>query len=218
MRLPVFALAIVMLLAPGAASAHPHIWMLQRVKPIVSDGNYTGLELEWRFDPASSENEIAVIDQDKDGSLSSAEVQRLAADTLQALEQDNFMTWLNTGGKDFRPTKAEAFNASIEDPASFTPPEWDRNAGDKEASAPGPKQPKESPDKTRNLVYTIRVALPQPSKTLTITTYDPEDFIRVDVDKTKVPANCTLGKHPSYKSEFIPGHPVPADMVSCKLP
>ena len=218
MRLVAFALAAAMLLAPVAASAHPHIWMLQRVKPIVSDGNYTGLELEWRFDPTSSENEIAVIDQNKDGSLSPAEVQRLAADTLQALEQANFMTWLNTGGKDFRPTKAEVFNASIEDPASFTPPEWDRNAGDKDASPSKPEQPKASPGKTRNLVYTIRVALPQPSKTLTITTYDPEDFIRVDVDKTKVLANCTLRKHPSYKSEFIPGHPVPADMVSCKLP
>jgi hypothetical protein len=62
------------------------------------------------------------------------------------------------------------------------------------------------------------VALPQPAKTLTITTNDPEEFIRVEVDKTKLPAGCERGKHPSYKSEFIPGHPVAADMVSCKLP
>jgi ABC-type uncharacterized transport system substrate-binding protein len=211
-------LVAAMLLAPATALAHPHIWMQQQVKPIASDGNYTAVELEWRFDPASSENEIAVIDENKDGKLSAEEVQRLATDTLQALEQASFMTWLNIGGKDFRPNKAEVFNARVEDPATFIPPEWDRTAGDKEAALAKPEPPKAAPGKPRNLVYTIRVVLPQPAKTLTITTYDPEDFIRVEVDKTKVPAGCELGKHPSYKSEFIPGHPVAADMVSCKLP
>jgi len=213
-----FLLAAAILLGPIAASAHPHIWMLQQVKPIASNGNYMAVELEWRFDPASSENEIAVIDENKDGKLSPAEVQRLATATLQALEQASFMTWLNTGGKDFRPSKAEVFNARIEDPATFTPPEWDRTAGDKEAALAKLEPPKAAPGKPRNLVYTIRVVLPRPTKTLTITTYDPEDFIRVEVDKTKVPADCRLGKHPSYKSEFVPGHPVAADMVSCKLP
>jgi len=216
MRVPVLAV-MAALLVPTAALAHPHIWLLQQVKPIVSDGSYTQVELEWRFDPDSSENEIAVIDENKDGSLSSAEVQRLMTDTLQALEQAGFMTWLNTGGKDFKPTKAAAFTARIEDPATFTPPEWDRNAGDKEA-APSKPEPKATPAKRRNLVYAIRVALPQPTKVLAITTYDPEDFIRVEVDRSKVPAGCSLGKHPSYKSEFIPGQPVAADMVSCKLP
>lgn len=212
-------LLAVLLLAPAAAaSAHPHIWMLQQVKPIASDGNYMAVELEWRFDPASSENEIAVIDENKDGKLSPAEVERLAAATLQALEQASFMTWLNTGGKDFRPDKAEVFNARIEDPATFVPPEWDRTAGDKETALAKPAPPKTAPGKPRNLVYTIRIVLPQPTKTLTITTYDPEDFIRVEVDKTKLPADCKLGKHPSYKSEFVPGHPVAADVVSCQLP
>ena len=216
MKMPILAL-MAALLVPTAATAHPHIWLLQQVKPIVSDGSFTQVELEWRFDPDSSENEIAVIAENKDGSLSSAEVQRLMTDTLQALEQAGFMTWLNTGGKDFKPTKAAAFNASIEDPATFTPPEWDRNAGDKEA-APSKPGPKATPGKRRNLIYTIRVALPQPTKVLTITTYDPEDFIRVEVDKGKMSAGCSLSKHPTYKSEFIPGQPVAADMVSCKLP
>jgi ABC-type uncharacterized transport system substrate-binding protein len=176
------------------------------------------VELEWRFDPQSSENEIGVIDEDKDGMLSDKEVEDLVAKTMAALEHDNFMTWLNAGGKDFRPTKESAFAARIEDPATFTPPDWDRNAGDKQV-APVAKRPKDGPPrKPRNLVYTIRLPLPQPVKAFSITTYDPEDFIRVEVDKTKVPVNCALDKHPTYKSEFVPGHPVFADRVSCKLP
>ncbi len=218
MKLLSLVLGAAALLIPAVASAHPHIWMLQRVKPVVSDGKYTHVELEWRFDPASSENEIAVIDEDKDGTFSAAEVKRLADDTLQALEKTGFMTWLNTGGKDFQPKKEELFNARIESPATFTPPDWDRTAGDKETATSKPEHPKAQPQKPRNLVYTIRLALPQAVKAFTITTFDPEDFIRVDVDKNKLPPECKLGKHPTYKSEFVPGHPVFADTVSCNLP
>ena len=84
----------------------------------------------------------------------------------------------------------------------------------KQVQQPAPAE-RHSP---RNLVYTMRFALPEPVKAFTITTYDPEDFMRVEVDKTKVPAGCKLAKHPTYKSEFVPGHPVFADAVSCKLP
>jgi ABC-type uncharacterized transport system substrate-binding protein len=207
----------VALFAPALAMAHPHIWISQQVRPIAADGKYTQVEIVWRFDPESSENEITAIDEDKDGTLSDEEVQRLVVDTMQALEHAGFMTWLNMGGKDFRPTKEAAFAARIEDPATFTPPEWDRTAGDKGVLA-APKRGDGSPHKPRNLVYTIRLPLRRPVKAFTITTYDPEDFIRIEVDKAKVPAGCTLAKHPTYKSEFVPGHPVFADRVSCKLP
>ena len=47
---------------------------------------------------------------------------------------------------------------------------------------------------------------------------DPEDFIRIEVDKASVPADCTLGKHPTHKTEFVRGYPVFADVVTCQLP
>ena len=46
---------------------------------------------------------------------------------------------------------------------------------------------------------------------------DPEDFIRIEVDKASVPAGCRLAKHPTYKAEFIRGYPVFADSVTCQL-
>jgi hypothetical protein len=60
--------------------------------------------------------------------------------------------------------------------------------------------------------------LPQPAKTFSITTFDAEDFIRVEIDKARVPKECRLAKHPIYKAEFVPGYPVFADTVSCKIP
>ena len=70
----------------------------------------------------------------------------------------------------------------------------------------------------RNLVYSMRFELTAPSKTLSITTYDPSDFVRFEVDKASLPAGCTLSKHPTYKAEFIPGNPVQADLVTCRVP
>ena len=68
MRLPV-ALAIVLagLLAPTIAMAHPHIWIQQLVRVVAKDGRYTHVEIEWRFDPFSSEIEIPLIDEDQNG-------------------------------------------------------------------------------------------------------------------------------------------------------
>jgi hypothetical protein len=204
------------LLMPGLAWAHPHIWVSQTVTPIVSGGSYTGVEIEWRFDPESSEEEILAIDEDHDGKLSAEEVRLLAADTMPKLQKDGFLTWVNTGGKDFRPPRVEGFNARIADPATFTPPDWDRHAGDKDAPAEKHAAPK--PQRARNLVYVMRFMLLQPVKAFSITTFDAEDFIRIEVDKPRVLAGCRLAKHPIYKAEFVPGYPVFADTVSCKIP
>ena len=79
-----------------------------------------------------------------------------------------------------------------------------------------PNEP--DPHRPRNLVYTMRFELPQPVKSFSITTFEPDDYMRVEVDKASVPTGCTLDKHPTYKAEFVPGMPVFADRVTCRLP
>jgi len=224
--------ACVLLLAPAAAWAHPHIWIQQFVRVVARDGKYTHVEIEWRFDPFSSEVEIPLIDEDHDGRFSPHEVKVLGGEMLPELGKFGYMSWLNTGAKDFRPPKPPEFTARIDDPASFVPPDWDRSAGDggmplpqnKRAGdtagplneGPGNKGPRNKGP--RNLVYVMRFALPEPGKSVSITSYDPEDFIRIEVDKASLPKGCTLAKHPSYKAEFVRGYPVFADMVTCQHP
>jgi Protein of unknown function (DUF1007) len=214
----VFAL----LLAPAVAWAHPHIWIQQHVRVIAKDGKYTHVEVEWRFDPSSSEVEIPLIDEDRDGKFSAKEIKVLAGEMLPELKNYGYMSWLNTGAKDFRPSLPPVFTARVDDPASFVPPEWDRSAGDGGMPMPQNKRAGDTsgPRKKgpRTLVYVMRFALPEPSKFLSITTYDPDDFIRIEVDKASVPKGCMLGKHSSYKAEFIRGYPVFADVVTCQFP
>ena len=222
-RLLALLLGFAAMLAPGLAEAHPHIWIQQLVRIVAKDGKYTHVEIEWRFDPFSSEIEIPPIDEDHDGKISARELKLLVNDTLPELGKVGFMSWINTGGKDFRPVAAPQFSARIDDPASFVPADWDRSAGDN-AGMPMPANKRvdnpEAPRKNgpRNLVYVMRFALPEPTRFVSITTFDPDDFVRIEVDKASVPAGCKLAKHSSYKAEFVRGHPVFADLVTCKLP
>ncbi|HEY4170457.1 MAG TPA: DUF1007 family protein [Reyranella sp.] len=215
------ALAALLALAPAAALAHPHIVISQAVRAIESNGAYTHVEIVWKFDPHASEDEIPAIDEDKDGKFSEEEVRLLIRDTMPSFLKVGFLTWLNTGGADFNPGKEPDFKARIDDPATFNPPDWDRDAGDgmkmpENKRATLPLEPtKHSP---RNLVYTMRFELPKPVKSFSITTYDPEDYMRVVVDKESLSKGCALDKHPTRKSEFVPGHPVYADRVTCHLP
>jgi hypothetical protein len=102
-------------------------------------------------------------------------------------------------------------------------PDWDRSAGDK-SGMPMPENKRASqptgPRRTgpRNLVYVMRFDLPQPSKTFSVTTFDPDDFIRIEVNKDQIPAGCALAKSANYKAEFVRGYPVFADTVTCQLP
>jgi ABC-type uncharacterized transport system substrate-binding protein len=207
---------------PVSAWAHPHIWISQHVRAIVENGRYVAFELEWHFDPMSSEGEIPPIDEDGDGKISQREIKLLADDMLPELAKVGYQTWLNTGGADFHPTAPPTLNVRIDQPATFTPPDWDHDDGDKDAGMPMPENkrvmPPPKPDVPRNLVYVMRFPLSQPVKSLSIVTFDHEDFIRIEVDKASLSAGCALDKHPTYKSEFVPGKPVFADRVSCKLP
>ena len=151
------------------AMAHPHIWIQQLVRVVAKDGKYTHVEIEWRFDPFSSEIEIPLIDEDHDGKISAPEAKLLAGEMMPEFKKVGYLSWINTGAKDFRPLKPPEFAARIDDPASFVPPEWDRSAGDT-AGMPMPANKRvdnpEAPRKTgpRNLVYVMRFALPEPSQ------------------------------------------------------
>jgi hypothetical protein len=219
---------LVVLLMPAVAAAHPHIWISQHVRVISEGGQYVAFELEWHFDPMSSEGEIPPIDEDGDGKFSMQEIKSLADDMLPELGKVGYQTWLNTGGADFHPTKPPTLNARIDQPATFTPADWDHDDGDKvggdkdAGGMPMPENkrvaPPPKPEVPRNLVYVMRFPLAQPVESLSIVTFDAEDFIRFEVDKATLSADCALDKHPTYKSEFVPGKPVFADRVTCKLP
>jgi hypothetical protein len=229
-----FALALVALLASvSPALAHPHILISAVVRFIEKDGQFTHIEIEWRFDPMASSMEIVAADADRDGKLSPKEIKAMGDLALPELKNFGYLTWLSTGEKDFRPPKAPTFSAHIADPAVFVPEDWAPTADPPGGSMAKPGAPPKPGAKVetkarrfRNLVYVLRYELAHPTKTLSVASVDPEDFIRIEADR-KTPheiigksegATCKVDKHPTVKSEYWPGNPFFADRVTCTLP
>ncbi|MBX3501292.1 MAG: DUF1007 family protein [Alphaproteobacteria bacterium] len=230
-RLAFIVLALLASAAPAAG--HPHILISSVTRFIEKDGQFTHVEIEWRFDPMASSMEIIAADADRDGKLSPREIKELGDIALPELKSFGYLAWFSTGAKDFRPPKAPTFNARIADPAEFVPEDWaptpDPPGGPMAKPGPPPKPDTKVETKGRrfrNLVYIFRYPLAAPTKTLSVAALDPEDFIRIEADR-KSPheivgkaegAKCSLDKHPTLKSEFWPGNPVFADRVTCTLP
>jgi hypothetical protein len=220
-------IAIPVALTPGPALAHPHVLISQVVRFVEKDGAFTHVEIEWRFDPMASELEIAAADEDRDGKISGQEMKALGDLATGELKGMGYLTWLNTGDKDFRPSKAPVFSARIASPAVFAPFDWAPTPdapGGPMPGASGKNAKPQAPHNARNLVYTLRFELPKPGKSVAVSAIDPEDFVRIELDK-KAPweivggnATCVVDKHTSVKSEYWPGNPFYADRVSCKLP
>jgi len=221
------------LLMAGAGNgvwAHPHVLIGQTVRFIASNGQFTHVEVEWAFDPFSSDLEIAAIDDDKDGKLSPKEEKELEKIALPELKRFGYLTWINSAGKDDRPSQAPTFKARIDNPASFVPGGW-APVPDAVTSSPsagafmGKDLPKPEPG-LRNLVYVLRYQLPKPSKKVSVMAIDSEDYIRIEANP-KVPfatagddgkARCAVDKHPEIKAEYMRGYPFFADRVTCTLP
>ena len=154
------------LLAPVAALAHPHIVVQQVVRVVAKDGKYTHVEIEWRFDPYSSEVEIPLIDEDKNGKFSPRETKLLESEMMPELGKYGYLSWLNTGAKDFRPPKAPQFSARIDDPASFTLPDWDRSAGSLRWSTDGKTLVVDAEDLGQHRLFAIDLASSKASQRL----------------------------------------------------
>ena len=113
-----------MLAGTVSARAHPHLLLSQTVRLVASNGQFTHVEVEWSFDPFSSDLEIAAIDDDKDGKISPKEERELGNIALPELKRFGYLLWINTGGKDERPASAPTFKARIDNPATFVPGGW----------------------------------------------------------------------------------------------
>jgi hypothetical protein len=216
------------------AAAHPHVLISQVVRFIEKDGVFTHVEVEWRFDPMASEMEIAASDENRDGQLSAKEIKAVGDLALAELKELGYLTWVNIGDKDVRP-KSPTFSARIANPPVFMPEDWAPTTDTPGGRMPAPggngakgappqgksAKPKREP---RNLVYTLRFPLAQPAKTVAVTSIDPEDFVRIELDKKAAweviggKATCTVDKSTTVKSEYWPGNPFYADRVTCKLP
>lgn len=103
------ALAVLALLAPGLAQAHPHMLIDSHVILQFEDGRITALQMGWKFDPVSSSTLVQDYDADKNGGLSAKEIATLEKEAFQDTAQYSYFTYAQVDGKAVAWPKAESF-------------------------------------------------------------------------------------------------------------
>jgi tRNA threonylcarbamoyladenosine biosynthesis protein TsaE len=112
--LPGFLFACLLVLLPGPARTHPHVWIDAVVKPQFKDGKLTAFSLDWTFDEFYSFLVIDDFDSNKNGVLDDPELDALAKASRDTLgTTDYFLRVMvdgeKTGKIDFRDLAANVF-------------------------------------------------------------------------------------------------------------
>ena len=115
---PRVAPALSLLLAlglPSIASAHPHVFIDNRVTFLFAGGKIVGFRENWVFDEIFSDELLGDFDKDGDGRLSKAESDGVAAGTMPNMDEYRYFTYVWVDHKDLGKIKPTDFHASAKD-------------------------------------------------------------------------------------------------------
>jgi ABC-type uncharacterized transport system substrate-binding protein len=88
-----YLLAAIMMLASGAASAHPHVWVDVMSEILyAADGAVTGVRHTWTFDSAFSANALQGLQRNTDGTYSREQLAALAQAQVEAFKEKTYFT------------------------------------------------------------------------------------------------------------------------------
>lgn len=90
-------LAAATVLAPAAASAHPHVWVAVQATVAYDGGNVKGLQQRWTFDDMYTAMAIQGLDKNGDGTYSREELAELAKINIEGIQQFDYFTFAKLG-------------------------------------------------------------------------------------------------------------------------
>lgn len=102
-------------LCTASASAHPHVFIDNRVTFLVANGKIVGFRENWLFDDVFSDQLMQDYDADGDGRIGPAESDKLGHDTLPNLAQFHYFTYIWADGKAVPKITPTDFHASAKD-------------------------------------------------------------------------------------------------------
>jgi ABC-type uncharacterized transport system substrate-binding protein len=160
-----------LLIAAGAASAHPHVWVTMKSAVVYGpDGSITGVRHAWTFDDMYSAFAVQGLESKKRGEFTTEELKPLAQVNVESLKEYDFFTYAKANGKNV--TFAEPVDYSLE----FNPK-----------------------DTVLTLHFVLPLKAPLKAKALELEVFDPSyfvDFSLVEKDPVsleKAPPGCQIG-------------------------
>ncbi|MBB3611055.1 DUF1007 family protein [Rhizobium sp. BK602] len=120
MRKPTLAHAAILtgglLLAPIAASAHPHIFVEARLEVLAGpDGNVQELRNVWRFDEVFSSSVLMDFDKNTNLKLDPDELKEVGKTVRDSLADYDYYTNLSLNGKAIKVDKPDVINVDYQD-------------------------------------------------------------------------------------------------------
>jgi ABC-type uncharacterized transport system substrate-binding protein len=166
-------LAAALLLAPGPASAHPHVWVTMTSEIVFArDGSVTGVRHAWSFDDMFSAFATMGIEAKTKGQFTREELQPLAHTNVESLKEYDYFTVAKVNGA--------KSGTVFSDPVDY----W---------------LDYEPKDGVLTLHFTLPLKTPVRVKTLDLEVYDPLFFIyfafaeKNPVRLAGAPAQCKAG-------------------------
>ena len=160
-----------LLLAAGAASAHPHVWVTMKSAVVYGpDGSITGVRHAWTFDDMYSAFAVQGLDSKKKGEFTAEELKPLAQVNVESLKEYDFFTYAKASGK------TVAFAEPVDYRLEFN-----------------------AKDTVLTLHFVLPLKAPLKAKALELEVFDPSyfvDFSLVEKDPVsleKAPAGCQIG-------------------------
>jgi ABC-type uncharacterized transport system substrate-binding protein len=96
----IFAAAAGLLIATGAAQAHPHVWITMTSTVLYApDGTVTGVRHAWTFDDMFSTFALQGLESKEKGKFTREELQPLAEVNVTSLKEYDFFTYAKVNGK-----------------------------------------------------------------------------------------------------------------------
>jgi ABC-type uncharacterized transport system substrate-binding protein len=109
------ALVLSVLTAAAPASAHPHVFVENKVAFVFDAGKVTALRLSWAFDEVFSDSLLMQFDADGDGTFDALESKATGEGTLPNLKMFHYFTYIWVDGKELDAIDPADFVASVDD-------------------------------------------------------------------------------------------------------
>jgi ABC-type uncharacterized transport system substrate-binding protein len=159
-----------LLIAGGAASAHPHVWVTMKSTVVYGpDGAVVGVRHAWTFDDMYSAFAVQGLESKKKGEFTTEELKPLAQVNVESLKEYDFFTFAQANGKKI------AFVEPVDYSLEFN-----------------------SKDTALTLHFLLPLKTPVKAQTLNLEVYDPSyfvDFALAEKDAVileKAPSGCAF--------------------------
>jgi len=93
--------------------AHPHAFIVQRIKMVFDDQGLAGFKIRWDFDDMFTSMIAGDYDKDKNGSLEPAEVTAIKEKAFSYLANQDYFTFIKINEKPFKVSSVKDFSAKL---------------------------------------------------------------------------------------------------------